>query len=223
MRIFAESDSEAPLVGLLYGLRDISLQHFSGYHLALDMRIAVPKSFLAMYPALFSQNQLKETITFCNVQSGAFEAAIDVGHPPRYEPLERRENHPTTLNLVTLSSFGPTTAIRLGDIVLARSGDKGSNLNIGFFTKTSQAYSWLRTFLSTQKLIELMGDDWSDDYFVERVEFEGIWAVHFVVYGILRRGVSSSSRLDSLGKGAADWLRDRVVDVPVRILGEAKI
>lgn len=44
--------------------------------------------------------------------------------------------------------------------------------------------------------------------FLERVEFPRIWAVHFVVYGILGRGVSSSSRLDALGKGCADYLRD---------------
>jgi hypothetical protein len=39
-------------------------------------------------------------------------------------------------------------------------------------------------------------------------------AIHFVVYGILGRGVSSSSRLD----GFADYLRDKFVDAPVAIL-----
>lgn len=64
-----------------------------------------------------------------------------------------------------------------------------------------------------------MGDDWKEEYFLERVEFPGIYAVHFVVYGILGRGVSGSSRLDSLGKGFADWVRDRWVDVPVELVG----
>ena len=72
-------------------------------------------------------------------------------------------------------------------------------------------------------MIELMGEDWSEDYFLERVEFPNIFAVHFVVYGILGRGVSSSTRLDSLGKGFADYARDKVVQVPVGILGLSKL
>ncbi|KAF8858665.1 DUF1446-domain-containing protein [Acephala macrosclerotiorum] len=223
MRVFAESHSQEALLNLLFGFRDISLQHFSGLHSALDMRTAVPKPFLAMYPALFPQNSLKETITFCDVKTGAINEPVDVGHPPKYELLERRENVPTTYLGKSLSSFGPTKPVRLGDIALARSGDKGSNLNVGFFVRTAKAWEWLRSFLSSPKMIQLMGEDWSEEYFIERVEFENIFAVHFVVYGILGRGVSSSTRLDALGKGFADYVRDKVVDVPVEILYESKI
>lgn len=223
MRVFAESHSQEALMKLLFGLRDISLQHFSGYHCALDMRTAVPKPFLAMYPALFPQNSLKETITFCDMKTGAVSESVDVGHPPKYELLERRENDPTTYLGKSLSSFGPTEPIRLGDIVLARSGDKGSNLNVGFFVRSAKAWEWLRSFLSSAKMTQLMGEDWSEEYFIERVEFQNIFAVHFVVYGILGRGVSSSTRLDALGKGFADYARDKVVDVPVEILYESKI
>lgn len=149
--------------------------------------------------------------------------AVDVGHPPKYELLERRENIPTTYLGKPLSSFGSTKPIRLGDIALARSGDKGSNLNVGFFVRTPKVWEWLRSFLSSSKLIQLTGEDWSEDYFIERVEFENIFAVHFVVYGILGRGVSSSTRLDALGKGFADYVRDKVVEVPVEVLHESKL
>ena len=223
LRIFAESDSQTALMGLLFGLRDISLQHFSGFHSALDMRTAIPKSFLAMYPALFAQNSLTETITFIDVKTGCIGSKEDVGHPPRYEALERRENVPATVNGMVLSDFGPTISVRLGDLVLARSGDKGSNLNVGFFVRTLKAWEWLRTFLNSQKLIELMGEDWSDDYFLERVEFPGIFAIHFVIYGILGRGVSSSTRLDALGKAFADYIRGKVVDIPEGVLWQKKI
>lgn len=208
---------------VLYALRDISLQHFSGFHSALDMRTAIPKPFLAMYPALFPQSSLPEAITFVDLQTGKLAKAIEVGHPPRYEPMERRENFPVTTAGREVASFGPTSPLRLGDLVLARSGDKGSNLNVGFFVRNAHAWEWLRVFLSTEKLKELLGEDWSREYFVERVEFAGIWAVHFVVYGILGRGVSSSTKLDALGKGVADWLRDRVVDVPVGLVSGVKL
>lgn len=52
------------------------------------------------------------------------------------------------------------------------------------------------------------------------MEFPNIYAVHFVIYGILGRGVDSSTLLDSLGKGFADYVRDKWVDVPVAFLEE---
>jgi hypothetical protein len=74
--------------------------------------------------------------------------------------------------------------------------------------------------MSRQRVREIMSadDDWDDSFLVERVEFDNIHAVHFVIYGILGRGVSSSSRLDGFGKGFADYLRDKIVEVPVEIL-----
>jgi hypothetical protein len=79
-------------------------------------------------------------------------------------------------------------------------------------------WAWLRSFLTCARLTQLLGDDWDAAYHVERVEFAGIGAVHFVVYGILRRGASGSARLDGLGKGVADYLRDKAVEVPVALL-----
>lgn len=142
---------------------------------------------------------------------------VSAGHPPVYEELEKRASYDTTAPL-TLSSFGPVKPRRIGDLVLARSGDKGSNLNIGFFVQTPIQWSWFRSFLSLSKFRELMGEDWRDEYWLERVEFPNIYAVHFVIYGILGRGVSGSTRLDSLGKAFADFMRDKVIDVPVQFL-----
>jgi hypothetical protein len=68
-----------------------------------------------------------------------------------------------------------------------------------------------------------MGADWKDDFKIERMEFANILAVHFVIYGPLGRGVSSCRLLDSLGKGFADYIRDKVVDVPERFLEEVAI
>jgi hypothetical protein len=64
----------------------------------------------------------------------------------------------------------------------------------------------------------LLGADWKDIFFIERVEFPDIHAVHFVIYVILGREVSSSSRLDGFGKGFADYIRDKVVDFPSSLL-----
>lgn len=66
-----------------------------------------------------------------------------------------------------------------------------------------------------------MGKDWRESYFVERVEMPYIFAVHFVAYGALDRGVSSSKLLDSLGKGFAEFIRAVYVPIPARHLGQS--
>jgi hypothetical protein len=180
------------------------------------MRTAIPLSFLAYYPALYPQGSLDEKAKLLNA-AGQIAEIVSAGHPPAYEALEQRENQFAAPFASSLAGV-PTRTIRLGDIALGRSGDKGSNINCGLFVRTDAQWEWLRSYLSHEKMKELMGKDWRDEYHLERVEFPNIRAVHFVVYGILGRGVSSSSRLDCLGKGFVDWIRDREVSVPVGIL-----
>jgi hypothetical protein len=201
--------------------------HSTGFHGTLDTRTAIPHPFLAYYPALITQCSLQETITILNTDGTA--TVLETGHPPRYAALENRESYDASPFQVQAQQPEKTQSFRLGDITLARSGDKGGNLNVGFFIPDidlvyhlkdkDAAYAWLREYLSISRMKALLDEDWKEDeYFIERVEFPHIRAVHFVVYGILGRGVSSSSRLDGFGKGVADWLRDRVVHVPVGLL-----
>lgn len=146
----------------------------------------------------------------------ATSSPIPAGHPPTFEPLEARKNY-DTISPIDLSTLGPTTRMRLGDIALARSGDKGANINLGIFVRSAGQWDWFRSFMTRERMRALLGKD-DDGYFIERVEFPKLWAVHFVIYGILGRGVSSSTKLDCLGKGFADYVRDKVVQVPVSVL-----
>nr|KMM68227.1 hypothetical protein CPAG_04558 [Coccidioides posadasii RMSCC 3488] len=196
-------------------MQEFTMQHFSGFHLSLDMRTAIPRPYLAFYPALYPQQALNETVTFLN-PSGADDFSIAAGHPSRYEPLEARCNYETN-GPCDLCSFGPMKTVRLGDIALGRSGDKGANINIGLFVRSVASWDWFRTFMTRERIRELLGQD-DRGYFIERVEFPNLLAVHFVIYGILGRGVSSSTKLDCLGKGFADYLRDKWVEVPTQFL-----
>jgi hypothetical protein len=173
----------------------------------------MPKSFLVYYPGVIAQNKLTEAVHFLDGKGRSF----DVGHPPAYEELAPRRNYAPT-NPKALGSFGETVTRPLGDISLARSGDKGANINIGIFVSGLEEWDWLRSFLTVEQMKKLMGTDWKDDFWIERVEFPGLKAVHFVIYGPLGRGVSSSSRLDALGKAFAEYIRARHVPIPVKFL-----
>jgi hypothetical protein len=173
------------------------------------MRTAIPHPFLAYYPALLNQSEITEKINF--IVSPSKTTSFDIPRPVQYEALKPRDNYDPASPLVY---NGPTKQIRLGDIALARSGDKGANLNFGIFVPNPAHWDWLRPFMTRSRMKILMGEDWDDSFSIERVEFPRIYAVHFVIYGILGRGVSSSSRLDGFGKGFADYIRDKIVEVP---------
>jgi hypothetical protein len=232
-RIFIQSSDPKMNLAVAGVIGEFALQHYSGFHSTMDYRTVIPQPYLSYYPAIWPQNKLNTSINIIETGPTANEMhvkSIKTAPPPTAEDLAERQSYETK-NPVDLQSFGPTSVARLGDVVLSRSGDKGGNANIGFFVPTAlpssypsssplykECWDWLRTYLTIPKLKEMFADSWDDTFFVERCEFEDIMAVHFVVYGVLGRGVSGSSRLDSLAKGMGDWLLDCFVDVPVKFL-----
>jgi hypothetical protein len=182
------------------------------------MRTAIPRPYLAFYPALWHQSDIKECVHFVDPE-GETESFATC-QPPAFEDLGQRQSYDAEPYIQTDLEL---CNVRLGDIALGRSGDKGANLNFGLFVRSPAQWDWLRSYLSRAKVQELLGTDWKAGYAIERVEFPKIFAVHFVVYGILGRGVSSSKRLDGFGKGFIDYFRDKVVQAPASIIDSATI
>ncbi|KAH7244987.1 hypothetical protein B0J15DRAFT_469648 [Fusarium solani] len=217
-RIFAQAPEASLLNAISIAVRNVSLKHFSGFHSSLDMRTAIPRPYLAFYPALWHQSDIKECVHFVDPE-GETES-FTTCQPPAFEDLGQRQSYDAEPYIQTDLEL---CNVRLGDIALGRSGDKGANLNFGLFVRTPAQWDWLRSYLSRAKVQELLGTDWKAGYAIERVEFPKIFAVHFVVYGILGRGVSSSKRLDGFGKGFIDYFRDKVVQAPASIIDSATI
>lgn len=122
---------------------------------------------------------------------------------------------------------GPTAAVPggrhvevpLGRVVGARSGDKGGHANLGVFARTDEAWAWLDAFLTTDELRRLLPE--TAPCTVERHRLPALRALNFVVHDLLEEGVAASSRQDAQAKGLGEWLRSRVVPVPVALLAEA--
>lgn len=170
-----------------------------------------PVRFQEYFPTLISQPTT--TVHFSNPSA----AAIEVPPPSKTlsEPLVQPSYEPTSPQ--SLESFGPTTVIPLGRVVYARAGDKGSNCNVGFFPVHNEGWAWLRSFLTTKKLIELLADDYGGQT-VDRMEFPEMRAVHFLLHDWLDRGVTANATLDILGKFVAEYVRCKKVEVPNSIL-----
>jgi hypothetical protein len=113
---------------------------------------------------------------------------------------------------------GPTRSVPLGRICAARSGDKGGNANIGVWTRTAEEFGWLREYLDTERLRELLPE--ARELTVHSYELPNLNALNFVVVGLLGSGVAASTRPDPQAKGLGEYLRSRYVDIPQSLLRE---
>jgi hypothetical protein len=102
----------------------------------------------------------------------------------------------------------------LGTIAGARSGDKGGDANLGVWVRSDEAFEWLKGFLTTEKLKELLPEARE----VSRYELPNLRALNFVLHGLLGDGVASSTRFDPQAKALGEWLRSREAEIPEELL-----
>jgi hypothetical protein len=112
--------------------------------------------------------------------------------------------------------LGPTRRAPLGLVCGARSGDKGGNANVGLWTPDPVAYGWLRDYLDIDRFRALLPE--AADLEVRRYELPNLYALNFVIVGLLGLGVAASTRPDPQAKGLGEYLRSRHADIPVRLL-----
>ncbi|GAA2073021.1 DUF1446 domain-containing protein [Aeromicrobium halocynthiae] len=121
----------------------------------------------------------------------------------------------------TVPDLGPTESRPLGELVHARSGDKGGDANVGIWVAADHparddAVDWLGATVDP---------DWVRDRLPEAAALDvdvhplpNLGGVNVVIRGLLGEGVSSSTRLDPQAKALGEWLRARVVPAPTVLL-----
>ena len=112
--------------------------------------------------------------------------------------------------------IGRTERVPLGRVVGARSGDKGGDANLGVFARSDRGYEWLAWSLTVERLRDLLPETAVRP--VERHALPNLWSLNFVIRGLLEEGVAASTRIDAQAKSLGEWLRARVVDIPVELL-----
>ena len=111
---------------------------------------------------------------------------------------------------------GRTIRAPFGRVFATRSGDKGGNANLGVWAKSAEAYAFLKKFLATEQLKELLLD--LKDYEIDRYELPNLLAVNFYIKGILGEGAAASFRMDPQAKTLGEYLRARIVEMPESIV-----
>jgi hypothetical protein len=117
--------------------------------------------------------------------------------------------------------FGYVEGTVLGDVVGARSGDKGGNANVGVWIPepgvgpsiglsaddVAARYAWLERWLTPDKVRELLPE--AAGLPVDVHPLPNLRAVNVVIRGLLGSGVADSTSLDPQAKGLAEHLRAR--------------
>ena len=134
----------------------------------------------------------------------AWERASEATQVPRFHQPPRA------------APSGPTVRVPLGTIIGARSGDKGGDANVGLWAREAEAWAWLQSALTLDAFRALLPE--ADGLRVDRYELPNLRALNFVVVGLLGEGVAASTRPDPQAKGLGEYLRSRLVDVPLELV-----
>lgn len=157
LRVLAQAkDRELVSAGKFLGpLMSNQLSGYPGLTANVDFRTAEPKLLCTYFPGLVNQRHVRLSVHFVSEGNGK---SMPVPSHEVYTPIHllpaQLDYQPT--DPASLSSFGPTVKAPLGLVVYARSGDKGANVNVGFFIPRGlnepEKYDWLRSLLTTEKL-----------------------------------------------------------------------
>ena len=102
--------------------------------------------------------------------------------------------------------------IKLGKIAHARSGDKGSNSNVGIIFTSEKIYKWAKDYLTTNKVKSHFASIIKGD--VKRYEMDNLLAINFILGYSLGGGGSESLLNDAQGKTHGQALLLMDIDLP---------
>ena len=109
-----------------------------------------------------------------------------------------------------------TRTMAFGRLFATRSGDKGGNANLGVWAKDTSAYAFLSQYLTCDCLKRLLPD--VAPFEIQRYDLPNLRAVNFYIKGILGHGVAASMRSDPQAKTLGEYLRAKIIEVPVSVL-----
>ena len=185
---------------------------------------ARPRAFGVYRPAVVPAEAVPQYVTFLDGERTVVDPVSAASHGERTvvdpvagpTPAASAPPVPSPAPPADGRDWGATRPAPLGRVVGARSGDKGGNANLGVFARSAAAFEWLDGFLSVERLGELLPE--TAALRVDRHRLPNIWSLNFVIHGLLGDGVAASDRQDPQAKSLGEWLRARVVEVPVDLL-----
>jgi hypothetical protein len=201
-------DTDRDRVGKVFTapLVELALASYAGFTLTGPPAPAAP--YGVYRPAYVPRSAVTEQVV---LHDGT---TLDVADPS----LVQQESLRVVAEVTGRPVAGPTRRVPFGQVVFARSGDKGGDANIGVWARDGREdrAAWLRDFLTPDRVRTLLPE--AADLTVEVFALANLGAVNVLLHGLLGEGVAASSRFDPQAKALGEWLRSRHVDVPEALL-----
>jgi len=169
-----------------------------------DSRTA--KSFGIYWPALVPQRLLDHVV----IHDDGRREPID--HPPVFGEV----THRSSAAVDPVAPWDDLVSAPLGHAFDARSGDKGGNGNVGLWARDATGYRWLAETLTAERLKSLLPE--AADLEVRRYLLPNLFAVNFVIIGLLDGGATETLRFDPQAKALGEYVRAKVMDIPAALL-----
>ena len=162
-RVFAQSRQEKNLATnrFLRPIIDLIMCSYPGATFHLDFRQGLPKAVHEYFVTLLPQSEVKHMVHLHDGRKLAINTPDVMETYPGQQPSQAGSS-------VSLKNFGKTVRGPLGWLVHARSGDKGSNANVGFWVRHADEFEWLRALLSTENLQTLLAKEYNGKKIVSR-------------------------------------------------------
>ncbi|MDO8614996.1 MAG: acyclic terpene utilization AtuA family protein [Dehalococcoidia bacterium] len=189
---------------------EMALANYPGFHMTSGP--AAESAYGVYWPALVAADAIDQVVV---AHDGSRV------HVPLVQADVRAPVEPVAVPRVSASGGpgGPTARVPLGAAFGARSGDKGGNANVGVWARSDAGYAWLAEYLTVERFKALVAE--ARELEVRRYELPNLRALNFVVAGLLGEGVASSTRTDPQAKSLGEYLRAKLVDLPVALLADA--
>ncbi len=159
------------------------------------------------FPALISKKHLQQKVVV-GEEEILLDEIVGQGESSKLSQTQNRDAY--------VFENEPTSPLPFGHLFAARSGDKGGNANLGIWAKKPEAYAFLQTFLTIEKLKALLPETAPFD--IQRHELPNLLGLNFYITGFLGEGVAATSRLDRQAKSLGEYLRARRIDIPNSLL-----
>jgi hypothetical protein len=165
LRIVAQAKTAAVLAPdkFLRPIFDLVMCAYPGATFHMDARLGLPRPVYEYFVTRLPQADVRHRV---HMQGGA---VVEV--PPPSVTRVFAERQPSEPSFTSGGEFGETVRAPLGLVAHARSGDKGSDSNVGFFVSDAEQYDWLRRLLSVERVKTLLGGEYNGKEIVSPVPF----------------------------------------------------
>jgi hypothetical protein len=170
------------------------------------------------WPTLIGRADVPVTVTVAGATTGFVPTAWSAAAPIAGSAPDSTD---PSAPVPAPDAWAPAAGTVLGDLVGARSGDKGGNANVGVWIpgpgegpsadlvdeQVAARYAWLESWLTPDRVRQLLPE--AADLAVDVYPLPNLNAVNVVIRGLLGRGVADSTSLDPQAKGLGEHLRAR--------------